>query len=179
MNVDPNNLYPDPSWMSVFGAPKKAAVVYFPKEYIRAQRAGRRGTKPPPENVTSRRADSLRSNLDKLKQDLAAYPPYEYLDAAISYNPYTGDMLWKTRPREHFRTDRGWKLTNSRFADEPVGVRYPNQQTWVSLDKVSYKADTIAHILMGREPPLWVIHKDGDASNIKWENMVGVYEEDL
>jgi len=177
LNVDPDNLYPDPHSVSVFGAAEKTPVVYFPKEYIRAKRGQLK--RRPPDAMSMRRAENLRANVASLKADLLAYPPKEYLEQAIDYFPESGWMLWKERPREHFRSNKGWKITNSRFAGKPVGVRKPNQQTWVGMDKVAYKADIIAFILFGQEPPLWVIHKDGDASNIKWDNMVGVYEEDL
>ena len=179
-NIDPNNLYPDPSTIDVFGGPKKTPVVYFPKEFIRSMRPGKRGsTRRPVDGVTGRRADAIRNNLPELKASLLAYPPYAYLNECFQYYVTTGELFWKERPREHFASDRGWKIFNARHAGKLAGVRKPNQQTWIGMDKVAYKADIIAHILMGREPPLWVVHKDGDASNIKWDNMVGVYEEDL
>ncbi len=31
------------------------------------------------------------------------------------YEPETGFLYWKSRPREHFRTERGWRVFCSRF----------------------------------------------------------------
>jgi len=34
----------------------------------------------------------------------------EYLREAFDYDPKTGVLTWRKRPREHFNTDRGWKI---------------------------------------------------------------------
>lgn len=41
---------------------------------------------------------------------------------ALDYNPETGSMTWKTRPRSHFSTDRGFNIFNSSYAGSPAGV---------------------------------------------------------
>lgn len=46
----------------------------------------------------------------------------EYLKEALSYDPETGEMRWKERPRHHFSCDRGWRTFNSRFAGKEAGT---------------------------------------------------------
>lgn len=45
----------------------------------------------------------------------------DFLRDALSYDPETGMLRWRQRPRLHFRTDRGWRCFNSRFAGRIAG----------------------------------------------------------
>jgi hypothetical protein len=42
--------------------------------------------------------------------------PVEYLRDCFDYDPETGVVRWKIRPREHFDNDRAWKIFNSQNA---------------------------------------------------------------
>ena len=182
MNIAPENLYPDPTRMSLFGESPYVTVEYFPIDYLAHMRGDRRRAKVSmrdPETMTPRKADSLRQNLDYIRTNNSAYPPKHYLDDCLDYDPVSGEILWKERPRNHFLTDRSWKRNNTRWAGKPAGVRKPNNAVWVGMEKVAYKADMLAFILMGRELPVWVAHKDGNPGNNAWENLLGVYPEDL
>jgi hypothetical protein len=48
-------------------------------------------------------------------------PPQEYLRECFEYNPETGGLRWKERPRHHFVSDRNWNQTNSKSAGKIVG----------------------------------------------------------
>lgn len=48
--------------------------------------------------------------------------PLDYLNEALSYDPESGGMRWKERPRHHFSCDRGWRTFNSRFAGKEAGT---------------------------------------------------------
>jgi len=36
----------------------------------------------------------------------------EYLKECFDYDPETGTLIWKNRPKNHFSTEQGWKLFN-------------------------------------------------------------------
>jgi hypothetical protein len=53
------------------------------------------------------------SECDMAKYDL---PPVEYLRECFLYDPETGDLRWRNRPREHFTTESKQRAFNTRFA---------------------------------------------------------------
>jgi hypothetical protein len=180
-NVHPENLEPDPEYATLFGVQPYIDVVNIPMSFIREKRGEKRRTAAfhSEDGVSPRRAESLKKDLVHIKGNLQSYPGAEYLHECMEYNPETGDLIWKRRPREHFRTEKGYKVFNSRNAGKPAGLAPPNQQRWIGMDRVMYKADVLIFLLMGKEPPLWVVHRNADASDIRWANLLGVYEEDL
>lgn len=46
--------------------------------------------------------------------------PVQHLKNCVSYDAETGQLQWKERPREHFKTDRGHKQTNARQIGKPA-----------------------------------------------------------
>ena len=49
--------------------------------------------------------------------------PIEYLHNCFDYDPETGVVRWKARPREHFARDRGWKIFNAQNAGRECGSK--------------------------------------------------------
>ncbi|WP_420869951.1 HNH endonuclease [Burkholderia glumae] len=47
--------------------------------------------------------------------------PLPFAHECLSYDASAGTLVWRTRPREHFASDRAWRLFNSRFAGMPAG----------------------------------------------------------
>ncbi|MDP3351814.1 MAG: HNH endonuclease [Hydrogenophaga sp.] len=50
--------------------------------------------------------------------------PIGFLLEALDYDPLTGSLKWRSRPRSHFDTDRGWRTFNSKFAGQEAGCVY-------------------------------------------------------
>lgn len=50
----------------------------------------------------------------------------------FTYDPATGNLIWKTRPREHFNTDRGCNHWNKTYPGRVAGcrVRKPDGSPW-------------------------------------------------
>jgi hypothetical protein len=41
----------------------------------------------------------------------------------LTYDPDTGEFVWRTRPREMFKTDRAWRAWNAHYAENKAGHR--------------------------------------------------------
>lgn len=99
-------------------------------------------------------------------------PTTEYLRECFEYDPETGSMFWKIRPRHHFGSDRMWRSTNTRLAGRAVGskplstgyryVRVADQN--VFLHRVIFK------MMTGLEPPQ-VDHINLLPGDNRWANL--------
>ena len=47
---------------------------------------------------------------------------FEYVREAIDYNPTSGEMVWRIRPRSHFPTHASWGTWNTRWAGKRIGT---------------------------------------------------------
>lgn len=45
-----------------------------------------------------------------------------FINDAVRYDAYEGELYWRVRPRHHFKSDRGWRAFNSRFANHRAGT---------------------------------------------------------
>ena len=55
---------------------------------------------------------------------LRTLPDQAYLRQCFDYDPETGILTWKTRPRSHLPNDRIWNCINSRCVGMRDGVLY-------------------------------------------------------
>lgn len=100
-------------------------------------------------------------------------PPAEYLRECLDYDPSTGLLRWKARPREHFADSRVFGTWNTCFAGKEAFTAlnasgYRNG----SLDWVGYYAHRIVwKIMTGKEPPRVMDHKDRNRANNRWNNL--------
>jgi hypothetical protein len=60
--------------------------------------------------------------------DIASYPrrkevelPIAFLRECLDYDPTTGALTWRVRPREHFRSDNIWAKINTQWAGRTAG----------------------------------------------------------
>lgn len=84
------------------------------------------------------------------------------LQEVLSYNPLTGSLMWKKATAKYDRTG-----TEAAMKPDYRGYRI------ISLDKQDYMAQRVAWILMtGEVPDGKITFKDGNRSNIKWDNLV-------
>ncbi|MFG0231749.1 HNH endonuclease [Achromobacter sp. 413638] len=99
--------------------------------------------------------------------------PIEYLHEALSYDPDSGLMQWKERPRQHFATDRGWRCFNSRFAGKPAGTLSPT--TGYVVVNFSggnlFGVHRLAIALATDSWPRYVDHIDRNRANNKLSNL--------
>lgn len=91
----------------------------------------------------------------------------------LTYDPQTGKLFWRERPRDLFQTDREWKRWN---------VRYAGAEAFISLSQNGYRTGQIfgqhfrAHrvafaIYSGRWPVEEIDHIDRDRTNNRISNL--------
>lgn len=103
-------------------------------------------------------------------------PDAAYLRECFSYNPETGVVLRKERPRVHFKTEGGWKAINVRYAGKVAGavavMKGDITYIKIGLDYDDFLAHRLIYkIVTGNEPPHEIDHKDGDGMNNRWSNL--------
>lgn len=96
-------------------------------------------------------------------------PDHDYLRECFDYDPLTGVLRWRDRPREHFPTDRGWRTFNGLFAGRVAGS---GKYRSVCITWQSYELSHIIWKLMtGEDVPEMIDHKDRNLLNTCWDNL--------
>lgn len=109
-------------------------------------------------------------------------PNTQYLNECFTYDPITGDLFWKERPRHHFKNYRGWSQWNGRFAGIKSGQEQYDKAGKAVRRAVGLvingknrllSAHRIIFHLMGVEIPdcLEVDHRDLNPINNAWANL--------
>jgi hypothetical protein len=97
-------------------------------------------------------------------------PPVEYLHECFSYDPGTGELKWKTRPREHFPSEPIWKMWNKQNAGKII--TNTTRSGYLRAGRPCWRAHRIIYKLMtGEEPAAIIDHKDGNKLNNRWSNL--------
>jgi hypothetical protein len=95
-------------------------------------------------------------------------PSAEFLHECFAYDPDTGVISWKNRPRHHFTSDAHWKKHNTRFAGRPTGCKqYTARKTPSSLHVSVLGHPRSVHRVIWKmiyrdEPSLFIDHVNGD-----------------
>lgn len=94
----------------------------------------------------------------------------EYVRSILDYDPETGVFTWKHR-------DDVGKAWNTRYAGTiasslEVRKRDGYKRIHISINKKFYRAHRLAYLIMtGEWPASTIDHKNGDASDNRWENI--------
>lgn len=105
----------------------------------------------------------------------------EYLKECFDYDPETGELTWKRRPREHFRTEVGWKTFNGKYVSTKAGATsMPNSAHPVRIVSIHYNGGVVSYpehrviyhwfygsVIIGTQ----VDHKDLNPLNNRIENL--------
>lgn len=86
----------------------------------------------------------------------------KYVKEAFDYDPVTGILTWKQRPRHHFNTDRGWKLCNTKFAGKPCGNLSGCGYMTVEIAGVSFRLHRVIWLWCHGTLPEMVDHLNHD-----------------
>lgn len=91
---------------------------------------------------------------------------------ALEYNYKTGDLIWKKRPRFHFKTRTAMNNFNKRWAGSLIRNIGNDGYYRLSIDHHRYKAHRIIWFLhYGSFPSQYIDHLDGNKLNNKIDNL--------
>jgi hypothetical protein len=76
---------------------------------------------------------------------------FDYLSERLSYDPETGLLRWKIRPRRHFASDMAWRVVNSRNGGKTAGSLSKAGYITVRVDGKLLYAHRIAWVLCSGE----------------------------
>jgi hypothetical protein len=104
------------------------------------------------------------------------YPSIDLVSQCFIYQD--GKLFWRTdRPREHFKTDRAWRIFNARFAGKEAGslrfYQHANEERWaVGLSyKLILRSILVWAFFHHQWPTLDIDHKDHNPLNDRIENL--------
>ncbi len=99
-------------------------------------------------------------------------PPVKYLDECFLYEPLTGKLFWRNRPRKHFRTTATFKMWNGRWASKEAFHTGKRGYRTGSLDSSYCAAHRVIYkIMLRKEPPPVLDHRDRNTGNNRWKNI--------
>ena len=75
----------------------------------------------------------------------------KYLNECFDYHEMSGKVFWKIRPRDHFRTERGFKTFNSQKSGKEVGTVNNCGYSQVGLNKNIILIHRLVFMLKGFE----------------------------
>lgn len=101
-----------------------------------------------------------------------ALPDAEYLRECFSYEPETGILKWRKRPRNHFKSDKFHRISFM-FAGTVTGCMNPvSGYLRANLDgKVRYNHRIIWKIMTGYDATDHVEHKNRNRADNRWINL--------
>lgn len=112
--------------------------------------------------------------------------PMQLVIEAFELDPSSPSWLrWRIRPREHFKSDRGWRIFNSRHAGKPVTAytSLADTQYWVVRfgGRLHRAHRLVLALVSGSDPgPLHVDHIDGNGLNNNPANLrMATHQENL
>lgn len=102
-------------------------------------------------------------------------PSQSALRELLHYNPTTGDLTWKTRGREWFKSDGSCKSWNTKNSGKVAGRRdtchHGKTYIKVKFDGVIFRAHRLIWVYVHNTTPEQVDHIDGDGTNNKLSNI--------
>jgi hypothetical protein len=98
-------------------------------------------------------------------------PPVEFLRECFDYNPESGILKWRVRPRGHFKTEEEEQIWNAVFAGKRPGAVNKGYLV-ICLQGTPYLAHSIVvKLVTGIEPPPSLDHADLTGLNNRLSNL--------
>lgn len=104
--------------------------------------------------------------------DAKKLPSADRIRALLDYNPESGSLTWKERPREDFKSVGSWKSHNTKYAGKPAFTCRMNGGFDGKIDGGLYRAHRVIwKLVTGLEPTGDIDHIDGNPYNNTWRNL--------
>lgn len=85
----------------------------------------------------------------------------DFLRSLFDYDPETGVLTWKWRPRGLFDSDKGWRIANAKCAGKPTGCVSSSGYSQVNFFGKIFPAHRLIWLLVYGEWPDDVDHING------------------
>lgn len=111
--------------------------------------------------------------MEKLSNPVTKHLSVKYLESILDYNPTTGVVFWKNRPRTDFITTRRATQWKNQHEGKEAGKRDPNtNKLKVSLHARTFALDLLIYKLVTQEdPPRKIYHRSGWNVDNHWKNL--------
>jgi hypothetical protein len=107
---------------------------------------------------------------DSISSKLSAPLTIDQIDWRSFFDYRDGVLIWKKRPRSHFKTSRGMNVFNNRNAGKPAGsLHKPTGYVSVEVLGRKFKAHRIVWEMQTGKIPVSIDHINGD----KQDNRIG------
>jgi hypothetical protein len=99
-------------------------------------------------------------------------PSRKYLRECFVYDRCTGELRWKRRPQNHFKTKNRWAGWNTVYSGTIAGTINNHGYHHALIRGRHYHLHRIIwKLVLGMEPPEFLDHIDGNRSNNRFENL--------
>jgi hypothetical protein len=104
-------------------------------------------------------------------------PDTVYLHECFEYQPMTGRLVWKHRPRHHFANEQSFSRFNNKYAGREAGCAHYQKgrasTIHVRIGNHCYRAHRIIFGMMGHPIPEGMLgdHVNRNPLDNKWENL--------
>jgi len=94
----------------------------------------------------------------------------------LHYNPETGIFIWKKRSQKHFKTFRGFRVWNAKYAGKNAGYtlckkQYKYKSLYIRIFRKSYSAHRLAWFYVHGVWPNEIMHDNQDGTDNSIKNL--------
>jgi hypothetical protein len=101
----------------------------------------------------------------------------EWVHSLFRYNAELGQVIWRERPREHFKTKRAWSTWNSNYAEKRTGAKLRN---WWAVNiplpnqvghLATYESRLVIFLTKSHWPASQIDHENHDGADNRLNNL--------
>lgn len=99
-------------------------------------------------------------------------PDQAWLRERLAYNPDTGELRWRFRPREDFPSVHEWHRWNTRHSGDIAGHENPKLgHRVIHINHVMFFAHRVIWKMQTDHEPEEIDHRDVNGFNNRWDNL--------